>query len=86
MKFIETLILLALVSFTLASNSFAEEKIKIGVSVPLSGAGAAYGSDIKNALLFANKKLFHSSYDLIIEDDQCIDERSGFRCSQISRR
>jgi branched-chain amino acid transport system substrate-binding protein len=54
----------------------AAEKIKIGVSVPLTGAAAAYGEDIKNALLFANKHLANSAYELIIEDDHCLDKEA----------
>lgn len=54
----------------------AQEKIKIGVSVPLSGAAAAYGTDIKNALSFANSKLHNSRYELVIEDDQCSDKEA----------
>ena len=58
----------------LCRNADAEKRIKIGVSVPLSGAGAAYGTDIKNALLYANKHLANSAYDLVIEDDRCTDK------------
>lgn len=59
-----------------SSSASAEEKIKIGVSVPLTGSAAAYGTDIKNALLFANKAIGNSAYELIIEDDQCLDKEA----------
>lgn len=53
-------------------NSIAEDhKIKIGVSVPLRGGAAAYGSDILNGLRFANEELLESRYDLLVEDDNC---------------
>ncbi len=55
------------------SPGIADERLKIGVSVPLSGTAVAYGVDIKNALLFANRRLANNSYDLIIEDDRCSD-------------
>jgi branched-chain amino acid transport system substrate-binding protein len=54
----------------------AEEKIRIGVSVPRTGAAAAYGADIKDALVFANRHFANSAYQLIIEDDQCIDKEA----------
>lgn len=49
----------------------AEEKIKIGVSTPLTGDAATYGVDAKNVLLFANEKLAGGKYELIFEDDKC---------------
>jgi branched-chain amino acid transport system substrate-binding protein len=58
----------------LFSETNAEEKIKIGVAVPLTGVAAAYGTDIKNALEFANKRIANSEYELIVEDDHCIDK------------
>lgn len=54
----------------------ADQKIKIGISVPLTGAGAAYGNDIKNALIFANQKIANSKYQLVIEDDQCSNKET----------
>lgn len=47
------------------------EKIKIGVSVPLTGAGISYGQDVKNVILFANDLLGKGRFELVIEDDQC---------------
>jgi branched-chain amino acid transport system substrate-binding protein len=46
-------------------------QIKIGVSVPLTGEGASYGADVKNALEFASQQLGKGSYQLVIEDDKC---------------
>lgn len=56
------------------SVAAADEPIRIGVSVPLSGEGAGYGADIKNGLLFAAEKLAPGKYQLIIEDDQCSEK------------
>lgn len=67
---------MAVLSVFLQKGIAAETKMKIGVAVPLSGAGAAYGTDIRNALVFANKKLADSAYDLIIEDDGCNDRQA----------
>ncbi len=62
---------LILCSFFLPSNLFADEQIKIGVSVALTGNASTYGTDIKNSIIFANKVLAGSKYKLIIEDDMC---------------
>lgn len=59
--------------FLLTSALYAE-KIKIGISVPLTGGAASYGTDIKNALIFANKRIANNAYELIIEDDHCLDK------------
>ena len=58
-------------NFFFNQTATAQQKIKIGVSVPLTGAGASYGNDIKNALIFANKNLANSEYELVFADDQC---------------
>lgn len=71
-----TLFALALFSSSLFSTGAQAEKIKIGVSVPLSGAGASYGTDIRNALVFANEKIGNGAYELLIEDDQCSDKEA----------
>ncbi|CAB3722962.1 hypothetical protein LMG27174_05138 [Paraburkholderia rhynchosiae] len=45
---------LTAVAMSLASNpSFAQEIVKIGVSAPLTGAGAANGKDIENGVRLA---------------------------------
>ncbi len=55
----------------LSTKGNAEEKIKIGVSTALTGNAATYGTDIKNALLFASEKLAQGRYELLFEDDRC---------------
>jgi branched-chain amino acid transport system substrate-binding protein len=68
---IRPLPLLALCLLLGVQTVAAQERIKIGVSVPLTGDAATYGADIKNGLLFANKHLAAGAYELIIEDDHC---------------
>lgn len=52
--------------------AFAQQQpVKIGVSVDLSSEAVAYGTDIKNTILFANRKLAGGKYQLVIEDDKC---------------
>ncbi len=65
-----------LILLALTTSAQSQEKIKIGVSVPLSGVAASYGTDIKNALVFANEKIANNAYELIIEDDQCLDKEA----------
>ncbi len=63
-------VIIALI-LSLFGISQAQERIKVGVSVALTGNAATYGTDIKNALIFANDKLAGGRYELIIEDDKC---------------
>ncbi len=70
------LALVLIVSIAPICNSEVNDKVKIGVSTPLSGDLSAVGTDIKNAIVFANKKLLNNKYDLIIEDDRC-DKREA---------
>ncbi len=46
-------------------------KIKIGISTALSGPGATYGLDVKDAVLFASNYLAKDEYEFVIEDDKC---------------
>jgi len=69
------IVLLVSVIF-LTSNLANAEKIKLGISVPLTGKASSYGTDIKNALIFANESYANSNYELIIEDDQCSDREA----------
>ncbi len=52
-------------------SSRADDRIAIGVSTILTGDGSTYGEDIKNVLLFANDKIGHGRFRLVIEDDKC---------------
>lgn len=62
---------LAIALLLMGRPAIAQEKIKIGVSVPLSGGAATYGVDVKNSLLFANEKLANNKYEFLFEDDVC---------------
>jgi len=53
-----------------ASRSIAEEKIRIGVSLPPTGYAATCGVDATNAFLFANEKIGKGRYELVFEEDQ----------------
>ena len=60
------------VSFlTAADQVLAIDKIKIGVSTPLTGDSATFGTDIKDFVTFANEVLGEGKYELIFEDDKC---------------
>jgi branched-chain amino acid transport system substrate-binding protein len=49
----------------------AESKIKIGISAPLTGDAATFGTDLKNVIQFANDELSNGRYEIITEDDHC---------------
>lgn len=49
----------------------AQPRLKVGISAPLTGDGATFGTDLKNVILFANRELANSQYDIVVEDDQC---------------
>lgn len=71
--FLFTLFLLAPCFFVLlvCFSAVAEEKMRIGVSVPLTGNAATYGVDTQNVLIFANEKLADGKYEFVFEDDKC---------------
>lgn len=64
-------LLLVLLPSSFALARAEQEKITLGVSVPLTGAAATYGTDVKNVLLFANSFLAKGKYRLQVEDDHC---------------
>ncbi len=45
--------------------------IKVGVSLPLTGPAATYGSDLKNLIPFLAEELAPSQFYFVFEDDQC---------------
>ena len=71
-----TACLAALFCVCISQSAAADDRIKIGVPLPLSGEGANEGVDLKNLLIFANEKLASGSYDLVFEDDECSDKTS----------
>ena len=50
--------------------------LRIGVSAALTGPAATYGSDVKNAVSFAAKKLGAGTYEIIVEDDACSAQKA----------
>jgi ABC-type branched-subunit amino acid transport system substrate-binding protein len=63
-------VLLPVVLFIVCTAA-AEDRIKIGLSTAVTGDGASWGNDLKNALLFANQEIASNRYQIIIEDDRC---------------
>lgn len=59
------------VFFSLDHLLAQEKQVLLGVSAPLSGEAAGWGTDIKNILLFVNEKLAGNKYKLVFEDDRC---------------
>ena len=56
----------------LSTSAFSEDqKIRVGVSIPLSGDASVYGDDIKRVLTFANSQVFANRYEFVFEDDKC---------------
>ncbi len=52
-------------------SAFADRKIKIGISLPLSGEVSYMGNDIRNSLEFINKEIGGDKFELVFEDDKC---------------
>jgi branched-chain amino acid transport system substrate-binding protein len=57
--------------FVFRFAAYSDEKIKIGVSLPLTGSGAGWGSDIRNALEFAKDTLGETGLEFDFQDDAC---------------
>lgn len=70
-KTIKALILTTFYITIFNSNVLSEEKIKLGISAPLTGVASNWGDDLKRTLIFANEKLGNNKYELIFEDDKC---------------
>jgi ABC-type branched-subunit amino acid transport system substrate-binding protein len=49
----------------------AQEKVKIGVPIALSGEYAAVGADVKNALTVMNEVYAGNRYELVLVDEGC---------------
>lgn len=65
-----------------AASAQEPEKIRIGVSLPMTGDAASYGIDLKNIISFANDELGHGRYELIFEDDKC----TGLDASNVAHK
>jgi branched-chain amino acid transport system substrate-binding protein len=62
-------VILSLLLFSFPA--FAQQKFKIGVSLPLTGEAAGYGEDARKALTFAAERFGENKIELVFEDDQC---------------
>lgn len=69
-----TLALLALAAALFPASALSDSRTRLGVSVPLTGDAALYGTDIRDSLVFANERLGKGRYDLVIEDDECSEK------------
>ena len=54
--------------------SASADPIKIGVPTALTGDAAAFGQDLKNALTLANETFGAGKYELLFEDERCINK------------
>lgn len=61
---------------TFQSEETHPEKIKIGVIAPLTGNAAELGQHVRRGLEISNKGL-GNRYDLIFEDDKCVDTKAA---------
>lgn len=66
--------LILLLSLCAVTAAIAEERPRIGISIPLTGETSTYGNDMRKTFVFANEKLTHNRYELIFEDDLCDGE------------
>ena len=46
------------------------EKVRVGISLALTGTGAAMSLDDKDGLLFANQVFYQNLYEFIFKDDR----------------
>ena len=69
-KFIKILLLLILTSLISPKNISANEKVKIGLLVPLSGKNAEIGQSIVNSARLAIKKINDTSIEIIPRDTE----------------
>lgn len=72
--FIQRFFLLSLLFLWGVAPAFGGNRIKIGVSLPLTGGAAIEGVDVHALLLFANKHFADDVYELIFEDDKCSEK------------
>ena len=64
-------LLAAVLACAVRSSAAAQEKIRLGVSLPLTGPAATYGIDTRNAIVFAAARFAPGRYEFIFEDDKC---------------
>lgn len=61
----------ALFFFICCLSVQGEDRIKIGVVSVLTGENAPTGLDVKDAIVFADKRYGRGRYELVVEDDHC---------------
>lgn len=78
----KTALLNCLLALIWVQPALAQGKTKIGVSIPLTGDAATYGTDNQKILRFANNVFAGEAYELIFADDKC----SGAEAITIAHR
>lgn len=63
--------LISIIILLLSHTALADEPIPVGLSVPLTGPAATYGSDVERVIRFADEKLGAGRFRFIVEDDHC---------------
>ena len=71
MQLFKSTLLLLIVCSSASDTLAAPDKIRVGVSLPLSGDASAFGNDIKDALLFADRIYGKDRVEFVFEDDKC---------------
>lgn len=64
-----------------SAQEISQNKIKIGVILPLTGDAQTYGLDIKDTILYATEKMAPNTYELVFQDDKC-SARDGLTATQ----
>lgn len=64
-------LVLSIAAFFVEVASAESEMYSVGVSLPLSGGASAFGNDLRDALVFANRELAENRFNLVFEDDKC---------------
>lgn len=65
---------LAAIFFVFVAGTVADVKFTVGISLPLTGPAAAYGTDLLRVITFFNDR--GPNFSLVIEDDQCDPKRA----------
>lgn len=69
--FAATVLMLAAFTSIALSEPASPRKLKIGLSTDLTGPGATYGTDVRDAVMFAVERLGRDRIEIILEDDKC---------------
>ena len=88
-KFIKIILIFALIFLTSLKSVYANDKIKIGLLVPLTGINAEIGQSIVNSIKLAVNKIDNSSIEIIPKDtgsDPNIALRSAKELSELGTK